>query len=699
MTLNNLGNVFNEQRAFPEARAAYDEALGVYRDLAVREPHIYKPYVAMTLNNLGAVLSDQRAFPEAREAYEEALEIRRDLAAREPHTYKPDVAATLNNLGNVLNDLQAFPEAREACEEALGVYRDLAAREPHIYKPYVALTLNNLGIALGEMTKAEEALRVHREAVEAAEAEGVDEGRRSLAKTNAVSSYRFLVEHSARQGDQHGLFGYLAARREPDYLATHPRVPGGLAEACQAVGKLSKAVGKEAEVLIVEPLSQSTLFALLTAEDLQLELRPNAVKEGWHAGFGDLLAAYNDWFRAGDLVAEINRRMRTATRDGDAEAERLLREKLLSARRGMVSAAQRIRNEAAAAFRSLPAFVQGAFQPHSGRYVLLSTTGGYDRFPFEVLRYGKGEGDYVGLGRTLTRIMGISAGALDILRPATAGDEQPTALVVANPNKGNPQGDLPVAEQEGQEVWRQLCSLGYRAPTGGALVGEAATVQAFCDGLAAQPAIVHYAGHGTIPPPSEDVDRPSRADVGEESLVLRDAPFGPFTLRERGVRLSGRPLIVLNSCRTGWTRLSGGEREDLAGGLLYRGAGAVIASAFPVYEKLGAVFGVALYSSSPVSAADAFLQARVSVERLCRTEGALRPLWPSWALLTYHGNPWLRLPHQAGIDKGEVGEDSERPKGLLALASWIAGMLGIREETVQRALDEARKAVAAPPHL
>ena len=125
----------------------------------------------------------------------------------------------------------------------------------------------------------------------------------------------------------------------------------------------------------------------------------------------------------------------------------------------------------------------------------------------------------------------------------------------------------------------------------------------------------------------------------------------------------------------------------------------MIASAFPVYENLGAAFGVELYNASSGNAAQAFLQARVSVERLCSADAKLGALWPSWALLTYHGNPCLRLPHHTGTDGRKVAQEPERTKGLLWLASWIAGMLGLREETVQRALDEARKTAEAQPHL
>ncbi len=164
-----LGIVLRDLGEREAARAAYEEALGIYRRLAGQHPAAYEPAVAATLNNLGIVLGDLGEREAARAACEEALGIYRRLAGQHPAAYEPYVAMTLNNLGIVLGDLGEREAARAAYEEALAIRRRLAGQHPAAYEPDVAMTLNNLGIvlrALGEREAAraayEEALRLYR---------------------------------------------------------------------------------------------------------------------------------------------------------------------------------------------------------------------------------------------------------------------------------------------------------------------------------------------------------------------------------------------------------------------------------------------------------------------------------------------------------------------------------------------------------
>jgi hypothetical protein len=307
--------------------------------------------------------------------------------------------------------------------------------------------------------------------------------------------------------------------------------------------------------------------------------------------------------------------------------------------------------------------------------------GVYDRFSFGALRYGDGREDYVGLRLPLPHIAGITTRAIDALGPEDAGHGERRAFVMADST-----GTLDGSQKEARRLCQLLRRNGYVLKPGGrSLVGKEATILALCSALCDGMALIHYTGHGAIP---QGGTGPFGLQTGEEVLVLHDGPFGPSTLRDRGIELRGKPLVVLNSCRTGRTRLSGGEREDLAGSLLYRKAGAVIASAFPVGDRLGAVFGVKLHHPGATSAGDALRRARAEIARLCR-EGSLHEAqWPAWALLTYHGNPWLRLPHHKPADCGEPEKEHAEPGWFQSWINWVAGLLGRREEEVRRALAE-----------
>ncbi|MBC7568571.1 MAG: tetratricopeptide repeat protein [Spirosoma sp.] len=144
--LNNLANLYSDNKRFAEAEPAFDEALTVYRQLAQQNPLAYLPKVATTLNNLANLYSDTQRFAEAEPAYDKALTIRRQLAQQNPSAYLPDVAMTLNNLGILYSDTQRFAEAEAAFDEALTIRRQLAQQNPSAYLPDVAMTLNNLAV-------------------------------------------------------------------------------------------------------------------------------------------------------------------------------------------------------------------------------------------------------------------------------------------------------------------------------------------------------------------------------------------------------------------------------------------------------------------------------------------------------------------------------------------------------------------------
>ena len=94
-TLNNLGLLHSDRNI---ALAEYQEALQIYRKLAVENPCSFLPDVATTLNNLAILHSDKNEMAIAEQEFQEGLHIRRKLAVENPRSFLPDVAQTLNNL-------------------------------------------------------------------------------------------------------------------------------------------------------------------------------------------------------------------------------------------------------------------------------------------------------------------------------------------------------------------------------------------------------------------------------------------------------------------------------------------------------------------------------------------------------------------------------------------------------------------------
>lgn len=140
-------------------------------------------------------------------------------------------------------------------------------------------------------------------------------------------------------------------------------------------------------------------------------------------------------------------------------------------------------------------------------------------------------------------------------------------------------------------------------------------------------------------------------DLENANALTPTVPIGKQQLRAWSEGLdrplfAQRPLIVLNSCVTGRSRQAGGAREDLVHSLLALGAGAVVASALPIYDAVGQALGESLFDPRINDAQDAgtaVLQARRHLAAgLCAEPSG--PFWGAWSMIHLHGNAQAHLP-------------------------------------------------------
>ncbi|MEU0213294.1 tetratricopeptide repeat protein, partial [Streptomyces canus] len=165
LSLNNLANRLGELGRREDALTAIEEAVTIYRKLAVARPDTYRPDLAASLNNLANRLGGLGRPEDALTAVQEAVTIRRKLAAARPDTYRPSLARSLHNLAIQLGQLGRPEDALTAVQEAVTIYHELAAARPDTYRPDLALSLNNLANRLGELGRREDALTAIEEAV------------------------------------------------------------------------------------------------------------------------------------------------------------------------------------------------------------------------------------------------------------------------------------------------------------------------------------------------------------------------------------------------------------------------------------------------------------------------------------------------------------------------------------------------------
>ena len=282
--------------------------------------------------------------------------------------------------------------------------------------------------------------------------------------------------------------------------------------------------------------------------------------------------------------------------------------------------------------------------------VLISGDPYWAAFPWEALRFGAGDEDFLGWARPLARSAPLTGAAISRLTPTETAIGGYGVEVVC-PWDAVPQRQLRRAEAEAQSLGRDLPGLGLTLPASGPLMGSQATLAAVESALQARPAVFHYTGHGGI-------------DKDEELLILQGGGFGSSELKGFKQRLGladpvfqKSALIVLNSCLTGRAREYGGQSQDLAAMFLAEGAAAVIASALPVADSVGQVLGTAVYAlAEEDELGDTVRKIRRLVAKLTLAENLSS--YPTWCMIQYQGNPYLRLPLSAsrpvGVTEGLV---------------------------------------------
>ncbi len=210
--LNASGNLARIEGDYPTARARYESALALARELKDARR------VAVTLNNLGAATKEQGDYATARGYYEESLVLKRELGDRW------SIALTLNNLGVVSNARGEHARARALLGESLTLFRDLQDRWG------IALATNNLGTTAGHQGHLERAAALHADSLairrELKDRWGVAESLEGLARVAAAQAQ---LERSAR------LYGAAASLRElvhsplpPDEQTAHEQAIAGL---------------------------------------------------------------------------------------------------------------------------------------------------------------------------------------------------------------------------------------------------------------------------------------------------------------------------------------------------------------------------------------------------------------------------------------------------------------------------------------
>ena len=579
--------------------------------------------------------------PAARAAYVEALGLYRDLAAGQPQVYRADVASTLNNLGNVLRDLRDLGAARAAYGEAL--------QEAEVTEDWLMAARIEGHLAGLEGGSAEAALEHARRAVQRSE-----QGLRSLSSVQHADAvkhhlepcYLRLIAHHARRDEARELVAHLEAVRRVEALAG-----AGVGDALGAgdashwedlragCGPLSERLRREkAALLWTHALPEGFLFAWqMPGTALRVELAPPE----FAPAFGRMFAEIGIVFAAVSAAAR-----RPPQDDAPKHAQQDDRRALLAP---VVQAAE-------AATALLPEPVREVLFGTDPTTLFLAPCGRSMLLPWEFLRLPGAPGDagWLGLRRGLPRVHSLAELAVVVERQPPAGSQR-QALVVGDPahvsehtvdgvRVKTPAPELPVTRAFARYLAQSLPGAGLGVVGGEALVGTAATSGALQIGLRTPDlALWCHSGHG---------GRPTEHEGAEYLCLAGEARFHPWEMRS--FPLPGT-VVHHDCCVAGTIRARGGGRFDgHPTAALAAGASAVLSSVHPLWDAPAGEFSVHFYHGllhpRPADHLPTDLnQARAETvaEALLRTRRAMAAAHDGdpliWATTVLWGNPWAVL--------------------------------------------------------
>lgn len=204
LLLGNINSKIADEKARKQAERDYQDALEIWKELAVQNPSVYEPYLAGSYNNLGAFYGDvvdrreeaeryltkaleiytrlAKSQPavqldqansydnlgafyscalgrrqEAEKCYQESQKIYERLAQAQPAVYESDLAMVYNNLGNLYSDDGRRQEAEDHYQKSRELYERLAKEQPSVYEPDLAKIYNNLGVFYSDDGRRQEA--------------------------------------------------------------------------------------------------------------------------------------------------------------------------------------------------------------------------------------------------------------------------------------------------------------------------------------------------------------------------------------------------------------------------------------------------------------------------------------------------------------------------------------------------------------
>lgn len=615
--MNNKASALSDQGRNQEALELHNEILEIRLGFNYDHDLLKKIQLSSTRHNLGVTLGSLGRLDEAHAELLKAVEIRGELNMVAPNLSEADFAASLSMLGKILFEKNDFVLALKIYKEAEHHFSNVIASNPRRHTGKLASVISAMSAAQQAILRGynddggDDFLTFDQKAISIIESMNYEPEILWQQKGQIIASYSRLLTHSLKLGDLEGIWHCLLSMRTSEIKVSVSSPQTTLSYAIDALRAVSESAKKPVSLLIVQTIYTNDLFFAM--------LDPKG-KEPFQA------------FRS--------RRFRQIAN----ELLKLISD-MFTHKEGIEW--NRFCDIAAEAWAALPDPLKESLRSQDEQILLLSCDTNFSMFPFEALKFGSGKDDFLGFHKEISHWPELYPASWSRMRPTIAGNGQRSAALVCAWN-ALVEYPLDNALQEVMDLAKLLEEVGYKLlPEGKPFLGDEATPKTFRDALSCNATIIHFAGHGSkvgkepvLMLRPEDGDQNAFMDFGRSDI------WHLARVLQRKQLFLNNPFIFLNSCESGAAVDHGGYRIDFVSELIRQGAEAAIATARPAsditsYRATLGFYKDSLSKQQPLSVS--LIEARKAVSEY------LRDNFPGfqalWSLVSYHGNPFLRLPH------------------------------------------------------
>ena len=164
LMLSNLGTDLGDRGRVAEALEPVDEAIGIWRRLAARDPRRWRPELARSARDRGRFLARLGRADDALASLQESVDLFRFAAAADL-SLLPALDGAFSQLADTSAELGRPGDAVAALRQEVDFYADLAVVNAAQVRPYLAGAFSTLGLALAQLGRHEDALGAAQQAI------------------------------------------------------------------------------------------------------------------------------------------------------------------------------------------------------------------------------------------------------------------------------------------------------------------------------------------------------------------------------------------------------------------------------------------------------------------------------------------------------------------------------------------------------